>query len=186
MQNLASNKPRISKNIDDLTIPRTIFNPCIPYSKCTFLIDEETQESHKFRSQNQLFTVRNVLKSELSSNEVNHGYNRSLVTQLKSKKNKGKAKKSPIKAIKGFEASTSTTYNNIQPGVVYVMNAKLTKKVMIQFPKKMLVSPHLYSHLKTIEPECQIVISDHVTHIKKKQSKGGETLNEEDMECDSP
>lgn len=50
----------------------------------------------------------------------------------------------------------------------------------------MLVSPHLYSHLTTIEPECQVVVIDHVTHIKKKQSKGGDDMQVDEMDFETP
>ena len=50
----------------------------------------------------------------------------------------------------------------------------------------MLVSPHLYSHLTTIEDECQVVIIDHVTHIKKKQSKIGDEMSVDSPEAESP
>lgn len=60
------------------------------------------------------------------------------------------------------------------------MSAKLTKKVFLQFPKQMLVSPHLYSHKPTIEEECSVVIAEQVTHIKKKSKESVPNVELED------
>ena len=74
------------------------------------------------------------------------------------------------------------------------MSAKLTKKVFLQFPKQMLISPHLYSHKPTIEEECSIVIAEHVKHIKKWSKEGNvdsvdspkEDSDDSKMEDESP
>jgi len=74
------------------------------------------------------------------------------------------------------------------------MSAKLTKKIFLQFPKQMLISPHLYSHKPTIEEECSIVVAEHVKHIKKRTREGNldsmdspkEDSDDSKMEEESP
>jgi len=70
-----------------------------------------------------------LTKDCVKESEQIHGYNRTLVVQLKSRKNKSKSPKK--QKVKGLGFDSSTYMNNISPGVMYVMNAKLTKKVLI-------------------------------------------------------
>ena len=95
------------------------------------------------------------------------GYHRTLVVELKSRRYKKASpkKKKPIEQVK--VGSYPSVYGSSPGQVLYVMSAKMTKRVNIEFKKSLLGSTTQDYGAPTIEADAQVKTVDHVVHRKK-------------------
>ena len=188
-------KSKSSTNIKDLEIPCTIFNPL-----CKTKIDEEVIYN---RFSNHTFSIENAAifneekkdqtpeKDSSSPNKESKASQSSnkkvvrqpgfpLIIELKSRKNKNKSKKSKsntnsIAYKPKFGANLSPVYSTMHGKVMYVMSAKLIKKVTMSIPKNIIGLSNSEYPYENISNDISVEVKDTVVHKKKKMKALEET-----------
>lgn len=177
-------KARSSTTMKDLEVPCTVFNPFCPtrlksevmynrYSNTTFSIENAAifSELKKDLPLEKSESIGAVSQPSLhKKSHLQPGF--PLIIELKSKKNKNKSKRKQLSQMSMLGPKSPSTlmpiFSNVQGKVMYVMSAKLIKKITLSIPKNILkLTNEEYPH-ESIENDVSVDVKDTVIHKKKK------------------